>query len=100
LIIEAGMSQMFAKAKLADTADRVKPDKSRQRETRITESTLRHLGHRVGSTINPTTSTASTARCGPACRVVWEGRGQILTAPYPDQNVWGDALNSLCRASA
>ena len=69
---------MFAKAKLADTADRVKPDKPRQRETRIAELTLRNLGHRVGSNTSLMTSTASTARCGPACRVVWEGRGQIF----------------------
>ncbi len=31
------------------------------------------------------TSTTRTARCGPACRVVWEGNGQVfLTVPYPD----------------
>ncbi len=30
------------------------------------------------------TSTTRTARCGPACRVVWEGNGQVyLTAPIP-----------------
>ena len=29
------------------------------------------------------TSTARTARCGPARRVVWEGLGQALTAPIP-----------------
>eukprot|EP01038_Epipyxis_sp_PR26KG_P018709 gene18709-26461_t len=31
----------------------------------------------------PTTSTIATARCGPACRVVWEGWSQ-LAPPYPD----------------
>ncbi|RQQ19888.1 hypothetical protein DF118_34615 [Burkholderia stagnalis] len=30
------------------------------------------------------TSTARTARFGPACRVVWEGLGQISDRPYPD----------------
>src|SRR4051812_30931462 len=29
------------------------------------------------------TSTASTARCGPACRVVWEGPGPSGPAPIP-----------------
>jgi hypothetical protein len=29
------------------------------------------------------TSTSRTARCGPACRVVWEGRGRKVP-PYPD----------------
>ena len=77
LIIDNGMSQMFAEAKLADQADRVKPDRPRQRETRVAESTLRNLGHRVGSNTSLMTSTTSTARCGPACRVVWEGLGQV-----------------------
>jgi hypothetical protein len=77
LIIDNGLSQMFAQAKLADTVDRVKPDRPRQRETRVAESTSRDLGHRVGSNTSPMTSTASTARCGPACRVVWEGLGQV-----------------------
>src|SRR4030067_2752212 len=30
------------------------------------------------------TSTARTARCGPACRVVWEGCAHVI-APYPDR---------------
>ena len=30
------------------------------------------------------TSTSRTARCGPACRVVWEGSGQLPDRPYPD----------------
>ena len=29
------------------------------------------------------TSTSRTARCGPACRVVWEGSVRKLTAPIP-----------------
>jgi len=68
---------MFAKAKLADKVDRVKPDIPGQRENDIAESTLRHLGHRVGRDTYPVTSTSPTARCGPACRVVWEGLGQV-----------------------
>ena len=77
LVIDNGQSQMFAQAKLADQVNRVKPEGPRQRGTRVAEPASRNLGHRVGCNINPMTSTTSTARCGPACRVVWEGRGQI-----------------------
>ena len=61
---------MFAKAKLADTTDRVKPDRPRQRETRFAESTIRNLRRRAGCHTNLTTSNTPTARCGPACRVL------------------------------
>ena len=37
----------------------------------------------VGSTSTLLTSTSRTARCGPACRVVWQGRGQ-MAVPYAD----------------
>ncbi len=77
MIIEFGMSQMFVKAKLADLVDRVKPDRPRQRETGVAELLQRSLRRRVGCITSLTTSTTSTARCGPACRVVWEGRGRI-----------------------
>ena len=50
LIIETGSSQMFAKAKLADTVNRVKPDTPRQRETSVAESTSRNLRHWVEAT--------------------------------------------------
>jgi hypothetical protein len=30
------------------------------------------------------TSTSRTARCGPACRVVWQGRSLERAAPYAD----------------
>ena len=50
LIIETGSSQMFAKAKLADTVDRVKPDRPRQRETSVAESTSGNLRHWVEAT--------------------------------------------------
>ena len=65
---------MFAQAKLADLENRVKPDEPRQRETGVAESASRYLGHRAGRITSPLTSTTSTARCGPACRVVWELR--------------------------
>ena len=74
---------MFAQAKLADLENRVKPDEPRQRETGVAESTSRNLGHRAGRITNPLTSTTSTARCGPACRVVWEGSASLLAAPIP-----------------
>jgi hypothetical protein len=84
-VIDKGLSQMFAQAKLADTTNRVKLDESRQRETNVAEPVSRNLGHRVGRNTSPMTSTTSTARCGPACRVVWEGRG-LMAAPYPDSS--------------
>src|ERR1700677_2275478 len=34
------------------------------------------------------TSTSRTARCGPACRVVWEGRGR-KASPYPNLHLFG-----------
>src|SRR5690606_27868567 len=30
------------------------------------------------------TSTLRTARCGPACRVVWQGSPEIIRGPYAD----------------
>ena len=72
-MIDNGLSQMFAQAKLADLENRVKPDEPRQRGTGFAESAPRNLGHRVGCNTHPMTSTTPTARCGPACRVVWEG---------------------------
>ena len=41
---------MLANAKLADTVDRVKPDRPRQRETSVAESTSRNLRHSVEAT--------------------------------------------------
>ncbi len=68
---------MFAEAKLVDTVDRVKPDRPRprQRETSIAESTYRNLRHRAEAT-RTWDLNCPTARCGPACRVVWEGADQ------------------------
>jgi hypothetical protein len=79
---------MFAQAKLADTTNRVKPDESRQRETNVAELPSRNLGHRVGRNTSPMTSTTPTARCGPACRVVWQGSG-LMAAPYADGQLAG-----------
>ena len=75
--IEFGMSQMFAQAKLAGLVDRVKPDRPRQRETEIADPPQRRLRRQVGCVTNLMTSTTPTARCGPACQVVWEGLGQV-----------------------
>ena len=77
LNIDKGTPQMFVKAKLAEKGERVKPDSLREPGTGVADLTLRNLGRRVGEHTCPTTSTTSTARSGPACRVVWEGRGQI-----------------------
>ena len=77
MVIRIGMSQMFAQAKLADTAERVKPDQPRQREINRAEPTLRNFRRQAGCYTTLTTSTIPTARCGPACRVVWEGLGQV-----------------------
>ena len=37
------------------------------------------------------TSTSRTARCGPACRVVWQGRGRQWSPPMPIGDEPGDA---------
>ena len=36
------------------------------------------------------TSTSRTARCGPACRVVWQGRSQRWLPPMPIDSIFGD----------
>src|SRR5512132_762633 len=36
------------------------------------------------------TSTLRTARCGPACRVVWQGSPEIIRGPYADFGVLHD----------
>lgn len=73
---KSGLSQMFAFAKLAVSVDRVKPVMPRQRETDFAEPDVSRFRLRVGINTSPETSTIPTARCGPACRVVWEGIGQ------------------------
>ena len=51
------------------------------------------------------TSTPRTARCGPACRVVWQGR-RLRAAPYADCSVafclelkWLLARMTFCKIS-
>ena len=41
------------------------------------------LGRPTGDTASLLTSTSRTARCGPACRVVWQGRAGDRS-PYAD----------------
>jgi len=74
-ILGDGRSQMFALAKLADTVNRVKPEALRQRETKSGGFETSHFRRCAGIHSCDPTSTISTARCGPACRVVWEGSG-------------------------
>jgi len=81
LVIETGLSQMFAIAKLVDIVDVVKPLMLRQRETIFAEPIVRDFRCWGGINTTLVTSTIPTARCGPACRVVWEGLGQIIWPP-------------------
>ncbi len=76
MILGNGLSQMFAIAKLADSVPRVKPDALRQRETNAGGLQLSNFRRRAGTYSRALTSTTPTARCGPACRVVWEGTDQ------------------------
>ena len=73
VILGNGLSQMFAIAKLADTVNRVKPEALWQRETKSGGLETSNFRRRAGIYSCTPTSTISTARCGPACRVVWEG---------------------------
>jgi hypothetical protein len=73
VILGNGLSQMVAIAKLADSVPRVKPDALRQRETKAGGLQLSNFRRSAGTYSCTLTSTAPTARCGPACRVVWEG---------------------------
>jgi hypothetical protein len=73
VILDNGRSQMFAIAKLAESVPRVKPDALRQRETKPGGLQLSNFRRGAGTYSCVPTSTTPTARCGPACRVVWEG---------------------------
>ena len=67
---------MFVSTKLAMRPVRVKPEPVlavRNQDRRIENKQTQEV-RRV--TQNALTSTIPTARCGPACRVVWEGSGQ------------------------
>ena len=73
MILGNGLSQMFAIAKLADTVNRVKAEAPWQRETSFGGLETSNFRRRAGIDSCTPTSTISTARCGPECRVVWEG---------------------------
>ena len=73
MILGNGRSQMFAIAKLANTVNRVKPEALWQRETKSGGLETSNFRRHAGTYACTPTSTISTARCGPACRVVWEG---------------------------
>jgi hypothetical protein len=45
------------------------------------------------------TSTSRTARCGPACRVVWQGRS-LTAAPYADLEIGSILSETLDAQSA
>ena len=79
-----GRSQMFAPAKLVDTVKRVKPKTLRQGETKPGELKTSIFRRHAGTVFCESTSTIPTARCGPACRVVWEGSVRFPDRPYPD----------------
>jgi hypothetical protein len=66
---------MFTKVKLARTPARVKPELVWQRGNQLRRVDSQRAQAAHGATC-ATTSTIPTARCGPACRVVWEGTGQ------------------------
>jgi len=72
LILGDGRSQMVAFAKLADIVNRVKPETPRQRETKSGGAEISNFRRYAGINSCTPTSTISTARCGPACRVVME----------------------------
>jgi hypothetical protein len=66
---------MFTKVKLANLPVRVKPVSVWQRgnQLRWDGSQRDQAACEITRTV---TSTVPTARCGPACRVVWEGTDQ------------------------
>ena len=75
MILGNGLSQMVAIAELADTVNRVKPEALWQRGAKSGGLETSNFRRRAGIYSCTPTSTISTARCGPACRVVWEGSG-------------------------
>ena len=91
MILGDGLSQMFAIAKLANRMNRVKPEALRQRGTKSGGLETSNFRWRAGVHSCDSTSTISTARCGPACRVVWEGSVRKSGCPYPD---WWAVLGS------
>ena len=76
MILGIGRSQMFASAKLSGKPGWVKPEGCWKRGTDSGGSKTSDLRRRADMRYCARTSTSPTARCGPACRVVWEGIGQ------------------------
>ena len=75
MVLAEGMTQMFTNVKLASILDRVKPEL----ELAVSNPMWRadsQQAQAMCDAVCPSTSTIPTARCGPARRVVWEGRGQ------------------------
>jgi hypothetical protein len=96
LILGDGLPQMFAIAKLANRMNRVKPEALRQRGTKSGGLETSNFRRRAEVHLCDSTSTISTARCGPACRVVWEGSVRFTDRPYPDFRSpgWSGFVNS------
>ena len=66
---------MFTRVKLVTKPTRVKPEAVWQRVNRLRRTRIRQNQACEGAALHAT-STIPTARCGPACRVVWEGSDQ------------------------
>jgi hypothetical protein len=66
---------MFTDVKLARRPVRVKPEWVWQRGNQLRRVDSQRAWAAYEAT-RATTSTIPTARCGPACRVVWEGTDQ------------------------
>ena len=75
MTLEGGAPQMFTDVKLATMSARVKPEPVWQRGNQLRRVDSKRIQAMYEAT-RPSTSTTSTARCGPACRVVWEGSDQ------------------------
>ena len=71
-VIEMVKPQMFTQVKLVTMSERVKPARAWQR-VKPSRRTRIQRNQACGWATKHTTSTIPTARCGPACRVVWEG---------------------------
>ena len=70
-----GATQMFTNVKLATMPVRVKPESAWQRGNQLRRAASQRDQAACEAT-HATTSTTPTVRCGPACRVVWEGSDQ------------------------
>ena len=66
---------MFTKVKLANPPATVQPERVWQRGNQLRRADSQRDQAACEAT-HAATSTIPTARCGPACRVVWEGSDQ------------------------